>query len=105
MMSAEDLTNQAGIALQQDLALANFIGVEHVERNGHHYVKGMPGAPPEEQHQFAEMHGDLYRLSTSETAQHNCQLVINKGQMSVESLDCPGFATMVHPILQENDIA
>ena len=44
-MSAEDLTTQSGIALQQDLALATLIGATHVERNGHHYVDGMAGAP------------------------------------------------------------
>ena len=44
-MSAEDLTTQAGVAVQQDLALATLIGATHVERNGHHYVDGMTGAP------------------------------------------------------------
>ena len=44
-MSCEDLTTQAGIAVQQDLALATLVGATHVERNGHHYVDGMAGAP------------------------------------------------------------
>ena len=48
-MSAEDLTTQAGIAVQQDLALASLVGATHVERNGHHYVDGMAGAPEQEQ--------------------------------------------------------
>jgi Enolase C-terminal domain-like len=39
-MSAEDLTVQAGLALQQDLALVSVLGLSHVERNGHHYVNG-----------------------------------------------------------------
>ena len=42
-MSAEDLTTQAGLAVQQDLALVNLIGLTHVERNGHHYVDGFAG--------------------------------------------------------------
>jgi hypothetical protein len=42
-MSAEDLTTQAGLAVQQDLALVNLIGLTHVERNGHHYVNGFAG--------------------------------------------------------------
>ena len=47
-MSAEDLTTQAGLAVQQDLALANLLGLTHVERNGHHYVDGFlrPGRWP-----------------------------------------------------------
>ena len=48
-MSAEDLTTQAGIAVQQDLLLATLVGATHVERNGHHYVDGMAGAPEAEQ--------------------------------------------------------
>ncbi len=42
-MSGEDLTTQAGLAVQQDLALVNLLGLTHVERNGHHYVNGMAG--------------------------------------------------------------
>ena len=42
-MSGEDLTTQAGLAVQQDLALAALLGLAHVERNGHHYVDGFAG--------------------------------------------------------------
>jgi hypothetical protein len=59
-MSAEDLTTQGGIALQQDLALATLVGAAHIERNGHHYVDGMAGAPQAEQDAFLAAHGDLY---------------------------------------------
>ena len=44
-MSAEDLTTQAGLSVQQDLALVNLLGITHVERNGHHYVNGMAALP------------------------------------------------------------
>ncbi|KAF5888502.1 mandelate racemase, partial [Rhizobium sp. PEPV16] len=37
-LSGEDLTCQAGLAVQQDLALVSLLGLSHVERNGHHYV-------------------------------------------------------------------
>ncbi|MDP2410898.1 MAG: mandelate racemase [Pseudolabrys sp.] len=60
-MSAEDLTTQAGIAVQQDLLLAALVGAGHIERNGHHYVDGMAGAPAAEQEGFLSAHGDLYR--------------------------------------------
>jgi hypothetical protein len=39
-IAGEDLTCQAGLAVQQDLALGALIGVTHAERNGHHYVDG-----------------------------------------------------------------
>ena len=41
-MSGEDLSTQAGVAVQQALALAALLGLDHVERNGHHYVKALP---------------------------------------------------------------
>ena len=44
-MSGEDLTTQAGLSVQQDLALVNLLGIRHVERNGHHYVNGMAALP------------------------------------------------------------
>ena len=47
-MSGEDLTLQAGLAVQQDLALASLLGLAHVERNGHHYVNGMAALPQAE---------------------------------------------------------
>lgn len=42
IQSGEDLTNLGSIALQQDLALQVALGVKHVERNGHHYFRGLP---------------------------------------------------------------
>lgn len=39
-MSAEDLSAQAGLAVQQDLALATLIGCQTTERNGHHFGDG-----------------------------------------------------------------
>jgi hypothetical protein len=59
-MSAEDLTCQAGVAVQQDLALVAILGLQHVERNGHHYVIGMAGASDDEQARFVSVHPDLY---------------------------------------------
>jgi hypothetical protein len=39
-MSAEDLSAQGGLAVQQDLALATLIGCDTTERNGHHFGDG-----------------------------------------------------------------
>ncbi|HEY5754560.1 MAG TPA: hypothetical protein VIU34_01995, partial [Steroidobacter sp.] len=62
-ISGEDLTTQAGLAVQQDLALVNLIGLRHVERNGHHYVNGMVSLPDAEQQTFLTAHPDLYEHS------------------------------------------
>lgn len=91
-ITSEDLTCQAGLALQQDTALVAFHGIAHAERNGHHYVDGFAGAPASEQAAFAEAHSDLYRHSGGES-----RLIVEDGAISARSLACPGFASAVAP--------
>jgi len=91
-MSGEDLTVQAGLALQQDLALVSLLGLTHVERNGHHYVNGMAGLPPAEQRAFLRSHDDLYEHS------HGAVRVrIANGELQIRSLGVPGYASAVLP--------
>ncbi len=91
-MSAEDLTTQAGLAVQQDLALATLIGCTHVERNGHHYVRGMAAAPEAEQAAFLAAHPDLYH-HPGDTA----LLRVERGRLSLASLDVTGLGSAVLP--------
>jgi hypothetical protein len=91
-LSAEDLTIQAGLALQQDLALVTLLGIEHVERNGHHYVNGMAALPQAEQDAFLVAHPDLYARSHGAV-----RVAIRDGRMALGSLDCPGFASGAEP--------
>ena len=91
-MSGEDLTVQAGLAVQQDLALVSLLGIAHVERNGHHYVNGMAGLPAPEQDAFLHAHPDLYERSHGAV-----RLRITKGQIAIGSLSCPGYASGVMP--------
>lgn len=91
-MSAEDLTTQAGVSVQQDLALVSLIGCRHVERNGHHYVRGMAGIPKPEQRAFLAAHPDLYRDLEGVTC-----LRVEDGQLALGSLACPGFAVGAEP--------
>lgn len=66
LISGEDLTCQAGLAVQQDTALIAALGLGHVERNGHHYVAGFGPAPQEEAEAFRRAHPDLYRIEDGE---------------------------------------
>lgn len=91
-MSGEDLTLQAGLAVQQDLALASLLGLKHVERNGHHYVNGMAGLPEGEQKEFLDKHGDLYEHSHGAT-----RVRIQGGMLQIGSLNCSGFASQAMP--------
>jgi hypothetical protein len=85
-MSAEDLTTQAGVAVQQDLALATLIGATHVERNGHHYVDGMT-APQAEQDAFLTHHLDIYHRA----ANGRVRVTIKDGTIALGSLNVPGL--------------
>ncbi|HUQ74750.1 MAG TPA: enolase C-terminal domain-like protein [Burkholderiales bacterium] len=92
-MTGEDLTIQAGLAIQQDLALVSLIGLTHVERNGHHYVNGMAGLPAEEQDAFLNAHPDLYERS------HGAVRVrISGGNLQIKSLGRTGFASGAMPV-------
>ncbi|MCP5368624.1 MAG: mandelate racemase [Hyphomicrobiales bacterium] len=91
-MSAEDLTTQAGLCVQQDLALATLIGCTHVERNGHHYVNGMEGVAADEQKAFLAAHGDLYHAAGGVA-----RLTITGGQIALGSLRTPGLGSAVVP--------
>jgi len=91
-MSAEDLTAQAGVAVQQDLALVTLIGLDHVERNGHHYVNGMAGASEEEQARFLAAHPDLYTRVNGRVC-----LRIENGQLAIGSLQVAGMGTGTEP--------
>jgi len=91
-MSAEDLTTQAGLCVQQDLALATLIGYTHVERNGHHYVDGMAALPRAEQLTFLGAHPDLYH-----DVRGSVHLAIRGGQLAIASLDTPGLGSAVLP--------
>jgi hypothetical protein len=91
-VSAEDLTCQPGLALQQDTALVAFHGIAHAERNGHHYGDDFAGAPAAEQAAFAAAHPDLYRADADRVRLH-----IEEGGISARSLAVPGFASAVMP--------
>jgi hypothetical protein len=92
-ISGEDLTCQAGLAVQQDLALGALIGVTHAERNGHHYVDGFAETPIAEARAFMAAHGDLYA-----DAGGKIRLAIHDGDLLTDSLTTPGFASAVHPV-------
>jgi hypothetical protein len=91
-MSGEDLTTQAGLAVQQDIALVNLLGLTHVERNGHHYVNGMAGLPQSEQDAFLAAHPDLYERSRGAV-----RLQIRDGRLAIGSLASAGFASGADP--------
>ena len=93
-VSAEDLTTQAGLGVQQDLVMASALGCAHAERNGHWYVGGMPGASEAEQRRFVAAHPDLYEFGPM-----GARLRIVAGRVSLASLGGVGFAASALPDL------
>lgn len=92
-ISGEDLTCQAGLGVQQDLALGALIGVTHAERNGHHYVDGFADTPAAEAEAFRSAHPDLYARDGERV-----RLSIHDGDLLTGSLTSPGFASGAHPL-------
>jgi len=91
-MSGEDLTTQAGLAVQQDLATVCLLGLSHVERNGHHYVDGFGTAPQGEAQAFLDAQPGLYQLDNQRVRLH-----IQQGLLDTRSLDQPGYAHSAEP--------
>ena len=92
LLSGEDLTCQAGLAVQQDTVLAASLGVTHIERNGHHYVDGFGVAPADEANAFAAAHPGFY-----DTALGRPHLSVRAGQLDLSSLHVAGFASAAQP--------
>jgi hypothetical protein len=90
-MSAEDLTTQPGVSVQQDLALVSLLGLTHVERNAHHFIDGMSSASEAEQNAFVAVHPDLYERHPGKPA----RLKVRDGTLALGTLGCPGFAVGV----------
>lgn len=93
LLSGEDLTCQAGLAVQQDSLLAASLGVADIERNGHHYVDGFGIAPADEARAFLTAHPGLYETD----AQGRVHLRVAEGRLDLRSLHGPGFAHAAEP--------
>ncbi|MCH2112011.1 MAG: hypothetical protein MK213_04070 [Planctomycetes bacterium] len=90
--SGEDLTNLPVRALQQDLALMASLDISHVERNGHHYFRGLDHLPADLAQAACDSHSDLYRSESGTVS-----LRVQNGMLSLASLDCPGFGCRLDP--------
>ncbi|PWC31838.1 hypothetical protein [Azospirillum sp. TSO22-1] len=91
-ISAEDLTCQAGLAVQQDTALVALLGIGHAERNGHQYVDGFAGAPEEEAEAFLVAHPGFYTREDG-----RIRLNTGDGSLPAFPLCVPGFAHAAEP--------
>ena len=83
VMSGEDLCNVGPVAVIQDLAVMAILGIQSVERNGHHYMAGLSQFPKRTQNQILSAHPELYTKS-----KHSWPaLTIINGQIDVSTIN------------------
>jgi len=87
VLTGEDLANLGPIALLQDLAMMGLLGISHVERNGHHYYRGLGMFPAEWQEAALAGHGDLYRRHERGFA----ALRVSAGRLELGSINAAPF--------------
>ena len=85
-LTGEDLMNLPVVPLHQDLAHVAALGIRHVERNGHHYVRGLDHLSQRESAECLSQHSDMYAYREELAA-----LAIERGQVAIASLQCPGL--------------
>jgi L-alanine-DL-glutamate epimerase-like enolase superfamily enzyme len=61
--SAEDLSTIGPVSLLADLAVIATLGIDEPERNGHHYLRDVPGLPAAVAEETLRHHGDLFARS------------------------------------------
>jgi L-alanine-DL-glutamate epimerase-like enolase superfamily enzyme len=95
IMSGEDLCTIGPVSVVQDLTVMSTLGIESVERNGHHYFPGLSMLPKKIQDQVLQSQSGIYRAS----AKGWPMLDVRDGQLDVHSLhEHPfGVGFMVNP--------
>lgn len=93
LMTGEDLCSVGVIPVQADLCLAATLGLEHVERNGHHYHPGLSYLPEPRRREALAAHPDFY----GETA-GIIGPAVREGQFAIGSIvDAVGFGFAARP--------
>jgi hypothetical protein len=95
ILSGEDLTTIGPVSLQQDLAAMATVGIDHVERNGHHYFRGLGMSDEDAQSAVRSAHDDLYRPRADGTA----AVDVHDGRLQLPSvIEAPfGYACEFDP--------
>ena len=100
LMTGEDLCSVGVIPVQADLCLAATLGLDHVERNGHHFHPGLSYLTVAEQQAAWQAHPDFYGQQAGRIAPY-----LVDGQFQIKSLQCPGFGFAVTPDLAATVLA
>lgn len=91
-MTGEDLSNMPLVPLHEDFAALALLGIDHCERNGHHYTFGLKYLTDSEKDLVRKHHPDLY-------VQRGGELFLNirGGAVDISSLQVTGFGVAFEP--------
>ncbi|MFT5461905.1 MAG: hypothetical protein ACI8QS_000777 [Planctomycetota bacterium] len=90
ILAGEDLTTVPMLALQHDLAVAGALGITHLERNGHHYVRGLGFLTEGEQALAMEHFPSLYhRLTDGTPALHIRDGTVDTTEVNAHAFGAP----------------
>lgn len=92
LMTGEDLCSVGVVPVQSDLCLAATLGLDHVERNGHHYHPGLSYLPDADREAALAAHSDFYAREHGIVGPR-----IRDGRFDIGSLQCVGFGFAVEP--------
>lgn len=87
ILSGEDLANVGPVAMLQDLAMMAALGITHLERNGHHYFRGLSMHSEAVQSAALKHHPDLYQAHEAGFP----AVRISQGQLEVGSVNAAPF--------------
>tara|TARA_R110002096_G_scaffold215310_13_gene403169 strand:- start:1484 stop:2896 length:1413 start_codon:yes stop_codon:yes gene_type:complete len=98
LMSGEDLATVGPVTLLQDLAVMAALGISHVERNGHHYFKGLSAFPVSIQETVNTTSSGLYH---SQKERDFSAFTIRHGQVDLADVNDASFGTGLDPSSDE----
>jgi hypothetical protein len=88
IVSGEDMMNMPVAPLHVDLVVMAAMGVEHIERNGHHFNRGLDHCTPKERAALLKAHPSLYHKKAPDLD----VLATESGTLDVRTLNArPGF--------------
>lgn len=100
ILSGEDLCNQGPVSIMQDLCVAASLGIQSVERNGHHYCAGLSAHPLSVQKEMLNDHPDVYAPSNNGWP----SVVIQQGCISTQSINASPFGIGFIPNISDYDM-
>lgn len=87
LLTGEDLANLPPVALLQDLAVDAVLGLEHVERNGHHYFAGLSPFPPQLHQPMMDAHPDLFHWHTCPDGSRWPAVSVSEGRLQLATVN------------------